>query len=176
LGGGNSPTPFSHSSGQTYRKGDTYPDGAFDAVVTRWSLHHLTDPGRAVAEMVRACRPGGRVVVADVYASTAGQTAGYDRLERLRDPSHAHALPLDEFRRLVRASGLADVTEAFTRLSLAVDDLLAASFPAPGGADEFRRAGAEDVGRDRTGLGFHDRDGRLFVSFPSVVFGGTRPG
>jgi hypothetical protein len=57
-----------------------------------------------------------------------------------------------------------------------MDDLLAASFPAPGGAEEFRRAGAGDVGRDRTGLGLHERDGRLHVSFPTVVIGGTRPG
>ena len=153
-----------------------YPDAAFDAVVTRWSFHHLLEPHAALAEMVRVCRPGGRVVVADVYTATAEQAAGYDRLERLRDPSHVHALVLDEFRRLVRASGLVDVTEGFSRLPLAVDDLLAASFPVPGGADEFRRAGAADAGLDQTGLGFHDRDGRLFVSFPSVVLGGTRPG
>lgn len=153
-----------------------YPDGAFDAVVTRWSFHHLLAPHAALAEMVRVCRPGGRVVVADVYTTSSEQAAEYDRLERLRDPSHVHALVLDEFRRLVRAGGLTDVAEAFNRLPLAADDLLAASFPAPGGAEEFRRAGAADAGLDRTGLGFHDRGGRLFVSFPSVVFGGTRPG
>jgi SAM-dependent methyltransferase len=152
-----------------------YRDGSFDAVVTRWSFHHLLDPAAALTEMVRVCRPGGRVVVADVYTSSPQQAAEYDRLEKLRDPSHAHALVLDEFRRVVRASGLADVSEAFNRLPLAVDDLLASSFPTPGGADEFRRAGAEDVGTDRSGLGFHERDGRLFVSFPSVVIGGTRP-
>lgn len=153
-----------------------HPDATFDAVVTRWSFHHLLDPAAALAEMARVCRPGGRVVVADVYTTTPEQAAEYDRLEKFRDPSHTHALVLDEFRRLVRASGLVDVTEAFSRLPLAADELLAASFPAPGGADEFRRAGAADVGADRAGLGFHLRDGRLFVSFPSVVFGGTRPG
>src|SRR5262249_21258069 len=40
-----------------------YPDRAFDAVVTRWSFHHLLDPRAALAEMVRVCRPGGRLVV-----------------------------------------------------------------------------------------------------------------
>lgn len=152
-----------------------YPGRAFDAVVTRWSFHHLLDPRAALAEMVRVCRPGGRVAVADVYTASPAHAAGYDRLEKLRDPSHVHALVLDEFRGLVAASGLVEVSEAFSRLPVAVDDLLASSFPAPGGADEFRRAGAADVGRDGTGLGFHDRDGRLFVSFPSVVLGGTRP-
>jgi SAM-dependent methyltransferase len=154
-----------------------HPDATFDAVVTRWSFHHLLDPAAALKEMVRVCRPGGRVVLADVYTSSPEQAAEYDRLEKLRDPSHVHALVLDDFRQLVRASGLTDVTEAFSRLPLAVDDLLASSFPAPGGADEFRRAGAAEAeaGLDRSGLGFHRRDGRLFVSFPSVVFGGTLP-
>src|SRR5947208_970387 len=43
-----------------------YPGGSFDAAVTRFSFHHLTDPAAALAEMVRVCRPGGRVVVCDV--------------------------------------------------------------------------------------------------------------
>jgi SAM-dependent methyltransferase len=152
-----------------------YRDATFDAVVTRWSFHHLLDPAAALAEMVRVCRPGGRVVVADVYTTTAEQAVEYDRLEKLRDPSHAHALVLDEFRQHMRTSGLADVSEAFSQLPLAVDNLLSSSFPVPGGADEFRRAGAAEVGSDRSGLGFHERAGQLFVSFPSVVFGGTRP-
>jgi ubiquinone/menaquinone biosynthesis C-methylase UbiE len=40
-----------------------YPDGSFDAVVTRFSFHHLLQPARALAEMVRVYRAGGRVVV-----------------------------------------------------------------------------------------------------------------
>jgi len=76
-----------------------YPDDSFDAVLTRFSFHHLTDPPRALAEMVRVCRPGGRVVVSDVFTTTAEQAAEYNRLERLRDPSHVRALLLHELKR-----------------------------------------------------------------------------
>ena len=62
-----------------------FADRTFDAVVTRFSFHHLEDPKKALDEMVRVCRPGGRVVVCDVYTTTADQAAEYDRLERLRD-------------------------------------------------------------------------------------------
>ena len=61
----------------------------FDAVVTRFSLHHLVEPLHALREMVRVARPGGRVVVKDLVASTDPETARrQDRVEALRDPSH----------------------------------------------------------------------------------------
>ena len=85
-----------------------YPDASFDAVVTRFSFHHLVDPAKALAEMVRTCRPGGRVVVCDVYTTTPEQAAEYDRLERLRDPSHVHALRLEELRALMADASLDD--------------------------------------------------------------------
>lgn len=153
-----------------------YADGSFDAVLTRYSFHHLLDPRRALAEMIRACRPGGRVVVADVYTTTPEQSAEYDRLERLRDPSHTHALRLEEFRALLSESGLFDIGEAFARLPIGLDELLNSSFSVEGGAGRIREAAIADAGHDRTGLGFHERGGRLFYSFPTVVLAGSRPG
>jgi ubiquinone/menaquinone biosynthesis C-methylase UbiE len=38
-----------------------FPDGAFDAVFCSGTLHHLSDPARGLAEMVRVTKPGGRV-------------------------------------------------------------------------------------------------------------------
>ncbi len=151
-----------------------YPEGAFDAVVTRFSFHHLADPARALAEMVRVCRRGGRVVVCDVYMTTAGQAAEYDRLEQLRDPSHVRALPLEELRGLMRRAGLAEVSEAFARLPMGLERLLAASFPVPGGAEEIRRAFAADLGRDLLGLGVREGEAGLHFAFPVAVLAGLR--
>jgi SAM-dependent methyltransferase len=151
-----------------------YPDGSFDAVLTRFSLHHLTDPAAALAEMVRVCRPGGRVVICDVYTTTAEQAAEYDRLERLRDPSHVHALRLSELRALLTQAGLAEVGEAFGRLPMGLEQMLGASFPVPGGADEIRRAFTADVGRDSLGLGVRAQAEGLSFAFPVVVLAGTR--
>jgi ubiquinone/menaquinone biosynthesis C-methylase UbiE len=44
-----------------------FPEAAFSRVITRYSFHHFTDPAGVVAEMVRVCRPGGRVTVCDVF-------------------------------------------------------------------------------------------------------------
>jgi ubiquinone/menaquinone biosynthesis C-methylase UbiE len=151
-----------------------FPDGSFDAVVTRFSFHHLTEPPTALAEMVRTCRPGGRVVVADVYAVTPEQGAEYDRLERLRDPSHVQALRLEELRRLMGESGLREVEERFAQLPMELEQFLGASFPVPGGADAVRRAFAADVGHDRLGLKIREEEGRLQFAFPIVVLAGDK--
>jgi SAM-dependent methyltransferase len=40
-----------------------FPDGAFDIVFSHEVLEHVTDDRACVAEMVRATRPGGRIIV-----------------------------------------------------------------------------------------------------------------
>lgn len=43
-----------------------FEDGAFDLVYCRFLLEYLRDPQQAVREMVRVCRPGGRVLLQDL--------------------------------------------------------------------------------------------------------------
>ncbi len=46
-----------------------FPDEGFDLVASANLIHHMAEPARAVGEMVRVCRPGGRVVLADLNAA-----------------------------------------------------------------------------------------------------------
>jgi ubiquinone/menaquinone biosynthesis C-methylase UbiE len=149
----------------------SFPDASFSRVITRYSFHHLTDPAGAFAEMVRVCRPGGRVTVADVFTNSPEQAEAYDQLERWRDPSHTHALQRSELEGLF--AGLTDVRRAFYRYPVKVEELLARSFPDPGGADRFRHAVEADVGLDRLGIGAAC-DGGLGFSFPVVILSGVR--
>jgi SAM-dependent methyltransferase len=41
-----------------------FDDGEFDAAVAAWMLYHVPDRDRAVAELARVLRPGGRLVAA----------------------------------------------------------------------------------------------------------------
>ncbi len=54
-----------------YRRGeaDCLPlaDQAVDHVFANMCLHHVDDPARAVAEMARILRPGGRLTITDVF-------------------------------------------------------------------------------------------------------------
>jgi ubiquinone/menaquinone biosynthesis C-methylase UbiE len=39
-----------------------FPDGSFDAALAAWMLYHVADVGRALDELARVLRPGGRLV------------------------------------------------------------------------------------------------------------------
>jgi ubiquinone/menaquinone biosynthesis C-methylase UbiE len=69
-----------------------FVDESFDLVCCRASLHHFDDPARAVTEMARVCRRGGRIVVQDLVAPIPSQRDRFDHLHRLVDPSHVRAL------------------------------------------------------------------------------------
>jgi SAM-dependent methyltransferase len=45
---------------------DPLPEGFFDFAHTRWLLHHLPDPERALRAMIGALRPGGWLLVEEV--------------------------------------------------------------------------------------------------------------
>lgn len=150
-----------------------FPDAAFSRVVTRYSFHHFTDPRAAIAEMIRVCRPGGRVTVADVFTNSPEHAVAYDRLEKWRDPSHTHALQWSELQELF--AGLSDRREAFYRYEVSVDEILSRSFPELGGVEAFRAAVEADIGVDDLGIEAHRRDGELRFRFPVTIVSGRKP-
>ena len=84
-----------------------YGDNSFDMVVTRLSLHHFVDPRPAVFEMARVCKPGGQVCVMDMISpDEATIAAAYNRIERLRDPSHTRCLTRRELCMRLEEAGL----------------------------------------------------------------------
>ena len=83
-----------------------FADGEFDAVVTRLSLHHFERPGRALSEMARVLRPGGRAVIVDVSSDDDPEkSALQNAIETLRDPSHVRMMPAAEIERLILDQG-----------------------------------------------------------------------
>jgi len=49
-----------------------FADAIFDTVCLAYSLHHLVDPALALAEMARVLKPGGLMVIVEMYSD--GQT------------------------------------------------------------------------------------------------------
>jgi SAM-dependent methyltransferase len=152
-----------------------FPDASFSVVVSRYSFHHFLDPKAVLAEMVRVCATGGRVAVIDVFTSTSPEQAeAYNRVEKLRDPSHVRALALEELTGLCHNAGLLNLKTAFYKLEVELEALLAASFPNPGDADRIRRTFADDLGVDHLGLGATRREGAIHFAFPIVLVVGWR--
>jgi SAM-dependent methyltransferase len=151
-----------------------FPNATFPVVVTRYSFHHFLDPKAVLAEMLRVCRPGGRVIVIDVFTSSPEQAEAYNRVEKLRDPSHVRALSLVELTGLFHEIGLRDVKTRFYKLDVPLEELLARSFPNPGDADRIRQTFADDIGVDRLGVNARRQDGAIHFAFPIVVITGLK--
>jgi ubiquinone/menaquinone biosynthesis C-methylase UbiE len=163
-----------------WRQGDVYAlpyeDASFTIVTTRFSFHHFLDPAAVLREMVRVCAPGGRIVVVDDYASEdPAKAAAFNRLEKLRDPSHSRCLTLAELKGLLGAAGLSEPDATFYELRGEVQGLLARSFPNPGGdlkIIEMFKASAED---DRLGVPVRLEADDVYYAYPVVILAATRP-
>jgi ubiquinone/menaquinone biosynthesis C-methylase UbiE/8-oxo-dGTP pyrophosphatase MutT (NUDIX family) len=152
-----------------------FPDAAFSLIFTRYSFHHFLDPKAVLSEMVRGCSPGGQVVVADVFTSSPEQAKAFNRMEKLRDPSHVRALSLDELTGLLIEAGLHNVRRQFYKHEFGLEAVLKGSFPNPGDADRVRQLFEADLGVDRLGLAAHRRYGDIYFSYPIVILVGDKP-
>jgi SAM-dependent methyltransferase len=149
-----------------------FVDESFDIVYCRAALHHFADPHRAITEMTRVCRAGGRVVLVDVVAPAPEVRERYDHVHRLIDPSHVRAFLDYELADLL-PGGVDGLTYADTAtfrfpIDVALTDqsdrnevlaILAAE----------ARGGGEPGGREPTGFDPVDDDGKLVVSFTNCV-------
>ena len=158
----------------TWQVGDVlplpYPSASFSIVTSRFAFHHFQDPQAVLAEMKRVCTPGGKVVVIDVMASPDPEkAAAYNRMEKLRDPSHARGLPLTELEMLFQQTALPTPRKTFYRLEGEVEDLLQRSFPNPGDADEIRQIFVEAQDNDGLGMDVRRQGDKIRFAYPIAI-------
>lgn len=155
-----------------------FANGSFDLVVCGAAFHHMIEPRPALSEMVRVCRPGGRIAVRDVTPA-ADKSAAYDRMERMRDPSHVHALTPAEMAELAAGLPIAPpVLHASVAADLSLDAVLATSFPTTCTIDDIRALFRADAKAGENALGFDARlvDGEVRVSYPQTTAVWVKPG
>jgi ubiquinone/menaquinone biosynthesis C-methylase UbiE len=131
-----------------------YPDSAFDAVVSRFAVHHFVEPLVQVREMARVCRPEGKVALIDLVApEDQTEATAYNRLERLRGPSHTRALPAEGIRGLLVGCGLTVVRTASRDVEVEAERWLALSCAPKARARAIREELMGDVfGSASTGM------------------------
>jgi ubiquinone/menaquinone biosynthesis C-methylase UbiE len=94
----------------SFREGDVeklpFPSETFDIVTCHKALHHFPDAQKALKEMHRVLRRGGRIVIGDTRSSDNPETAKrHNDLERLRDPSHVAMYGPQRLRALLKEAG-----------------------------------------------------------------------
>jgi len=83
-----------------------YENGSFDLVVSRLAIHHFENPILPLREMHRVCKPNHTIGVVDLLSPEEDEIAQvYNRLEKLRDPSHAVALARSQMLKIFDNAG-----------------------------------------------------------------------
>jgi len=84
-----------------------FADGSFDLVTCRLAAHHFPDLPGVLYEVERTLRPGGRLLVIDTIAPEDETLDEFiNKVETLRDPSHAHDYRLSEWADALNGFGL----------------------------------------------------------------------
>src|SRR5262249_47790023 len=154
--------------------GDVYhlpfAEASFDIVTCRFAFHHFQEPDKAFAEMVRVCRPGGRVVLCDGLASDDPAEAGvFNRMERHRDRSTVEFRPLAFHLALFAGAGLPAPQARFYQVPVERDRLIAMSFPADDDRELLRRMIDESAEGDTMGVGARRKGDTVVFGYPSVI-------
>src|SRR5215831_13893856 len=156
----------------SWKQGDVlplpWPDASFSIVTSRFAFHHFERPLAVLREMKRVAAPGGRVVVVD-STPDARRADAFNRMERLRDPSHVRSLPVDEHRELYATVGLPEPRVTSYRLEGEMEALIGRSFPNPGDDEKIRQIFRAALTDDALDVQPRLEEGQIRYGFPVSV-------
>ena len=121
--------------------------------------------------MIRVCKAGGVVLVADVVLPD-DKVKKYDELEIIRDPSHVHALTFKEMEEVFLSSSLRNLVYDTYKVEIALEDQLKASFPKEGDEIKIRKMFDEELIEDKMGINVRNVDGVIMYDVPITILAG----
>ena len=151
-----------------------YPHCHYSIVACRFAFHHFADPLAVLQEMTRVVKWEGKVVVVDVVTDSQSQANLYDRMEKLRDPSHTHALTLSEMQNMFKEAELNLVEQHKYRMEVDVEELLKATLTPSRQAEEFKQIIRADMNHQKLGINAFIKDDKLKFSFPIIIMVGIK--
>lgn len=96
-----------------------FPDGTFDAVMALESLCHMPDRQQVLTEVCRVLRPGGRLVLTDVFERFPRKEVRHPGIDKFCSGLMSTTADIDDYVALLHRSGLRlreilDITEQTT--------------------------------------------------------------
>ncbi len=154
-----------------------FENGAVDVVSCGYAVHHMVEPARSIAEMVRVLRPGGRVAIMDCIVAHDADGAALDAIERVRDPSHTSTQSRDQLRTLFRDAGLRLIFEEVKDRWHDFDGWMRNAGSVPGDAryTEVRHMLENATPSGNSGLGPRRTDAGIEVLHPYLLLVGEKP-
>lgn len=150
-----------------------YNTASFSVVLTRYSFHHFLDPQAVLKEMIRVCKPNGVVLVADA-ALAADKANAYNRMEKLRDPSHTEALSYEQWEQLMLESGLKNLRYGSYKVEMELEKQLKASFPKAGDDEKLREIFKNDIDVNSLGMDVRQCGDEIHFSYPISIYAGNK--
>ncbi len=165
----------------TFERGEAehlpYADGSFDLVTCQFAFHHMPKPELALAEMIRVTKPSGRCFVVDTVAPESDSKFDlHNKIETLRDPSHALSLRLTTFLRLFEKYQLTVTRQAVRRRERSFNQwmLRAGLEPRQKKYQETRRLMEDSMAGDLAGFSPRPQNGDLIIVHHEGMFLLTR--
>ena len=124
--------------------------------------------------MVRVCSPGGTIMVADI-ALPVEKADEFNRVEKLKDPSHTRALTKIEFIEMAKQQVIQDIRTFYFKVEMELESQLKASFPNPGDGEKIRQTFRDDLGKDNLGFGARLEGDAIHIAYPIMVLVGKKP-
>lgn len=111
---------------QGYAEKLPFADAEFDIAISRYSAHHWHDVGRALREVRRVLKPGGKLFMMDISApGNPVLDIWLQTVEALRDTSHVRDYSPGEWLSMITEAGLSIQAVAQDRLDLEFNSWIA---------------------------------------------------
>ena len=94
-----------------------FGDGEFDAVVTRYALHHFPDIAHTFSEISRVLKSGGRLLISDPTPNENDTSRFVDDYMRMKPDGHIKYYTKNEFSLLAENAGLSLINAAQSEIT-----------------------------------------------------------
>ncbi|MDF1532997.1 MAG: methyltransferase domain-containing protein [Methanosarcinaceae archaeon] len=148
-----------------------FEDNCFDIVSCRFAFHHFLNPEKAILEMTRVLKHGGKLVISDITSSEDITKSEYQNMmETIRDPSHVKHYRPSEIKQMLNDHGFDIFHFENWPAEFAFDEWIAMSDPGVESAKNVRKMMIDAMNNDLADLNIRLNDaGDLWFTYNTKI-------